>query len=209
MATEGKELKFVLLGNSKVGKTSLVERFAVGKAGTISKDPSTTVASPETRKSLKITMEEGNEREVMFKVIDTAGSDALQHSTFGRNKGTHCVFLVFDLTNEESLLGIEKENGYRHSGIFGGQGWQEDIEVSFKESSPMVVLVGNKKDRQQDIVAGLREAAEKRANENGMQYCEVSAFGIDDHVEELFKRIARDILKRERQEAPTRSCQVM
>eukprot|EP00946_MAST-07B_sp_MAST-7B-sp1_P003665 g3665.t1 len=182
MATEGKELKFVLLGNSKVGKTSLVERFAVGGAGTISKDPSTTVASPETRKSLKITMEEGNEMEVTFKVIDTAGSDALQHSTFGRNKGTHCVFLVFDLTNEESLLGIQKENGYRHSGIFGGQGWQEDIEVSFKESSPMVVLVGNKKDRQQDIVAGLREAAEKRANENGMQYCEVSAFGIDDHT---------------------------
>ena len=209
MATERKELKFVLLGNSKVGKTSLVERFKVGGAGTISKDPSTTVASPETKKSLKITMEEGNEREVMFKVIDTAGSDALQHSTFGRNKGTHCVFLVFDLTNEESLLG-RNENGYLHSGIFGVMGWQEDIEASFDDgSSPMVVLVGNKKDRQQDIVPGLREQAERRANEKGMQYCEVSAFEYDDHVEELFKRIARDILIRERQEAPTRSCQVM
>ena len=73
----------------------------------------------------------------------------------------------------------------------------------------MVVLAGNKKDRQQDIVAGLREAAEKRANKKGMQYCEVSAFEIDDHVEELFKRIARDILNKEPQEAPTRSCQVM
>ena len=208
MATERKELKFVLLGNSKVGKTSLVERFKAGGAGTISKSPSPTSPSSETRKSLKITMEEGNEREVMFKVIDTAGSDALQHSTFGRNKGTHCVFLVFDLTNEESLLG-RNVGGHLYSGIFGEQGWQEDIEVSFKESSPMVVLVGNKKDRQQDIVPGLREQAERRANEKGMQYCEVSAFEYDDHVEELFKRIARDILIRERQEAPTRSCQVM
>lgn len=93
-------LKILLLGDSNVGKTSLIERFVNDKFVTTYK---TTIGSDFAAKQVAI---EG--RYVTLQIWDTAGQERYQSlgSTFYR--GTDGVFLVYDRTNEETFESVKK-----------------------------------------------------------------------------------------------------
>lgn len=94
-----KKLKVILVGNSGVGKTCLVNRFA-GDSHTDEHQPTVNVSYY----SLKV-MNSQNE-EVLLQVWDTAGQERFQATTKSFYRGTNVALICFDSSDEESRNSI-------------------------------------------------------------------------------------------------------
>eukprot|EP01090_Pellita_catalonica_P020918 TRINITY_DN7690_c0_g1_i1.p1 TRINITY_DN7690_c0_g1~~TRINITY_DN7690_c0_g1_i1.p1 ORF type:complete len:158 (-),score=25.85 TRINITY_DN7690_c0_g1_i1:13-486(-) len=120
--------KIILLGDSGVGKTSILRRWAYDYWTEDDK-------KDEKAKNLKLdeikqTMETNN-KTIELIVHDTAGQERFRTLTASFYRNTAVVVLVFDLTNKKS---------YEHSAD-----WLTDVQ-RYSTKSVSGVLVGNKKD---------------------------------------------------------------
>ncbi|KAM6294219.1 ras-related protein Rab-13 [Aegotheles albertisi] len=171
-------LKLLLIGDSGVGKSCLVTRFAGGGFGgsyiaTIGIDFKTRTVDIDGKK-------------IKLQVWDTAGQERFKTITTAYYRGAVGIILVYDITDEKSFQNI--------------QGWMKTI----KENAPAGVerlLIGNKCDME-GTRRVRREEAEKLAQQHGMRFFETSAKS-SLNVEEAFSALARDILhKPSRRAAP-------
>mmetsp|Transcript_35145 Transcript_35145/g.76944 ORF Transcript_35145/g.76944 Transcript_35145/m.76944 type:complete len:246 (-) Transcript_35145:165-902(-) len=134
-------LKVILLGDSGVGKTSLMNRYHTGKftgqykatigADFLSKD--LTVTDPTT----------GLPKDCTLQIWDTAGQERFQSLGTAFYRGADACLLVYDVTDPRSLDHLDswREEFLRNvGGMFGGDGPQD---------FPFVVL-GNKIDKEND-----------------------------------------------------------
>lgn len=96
--------KIVLLGDSAVGKTSLIRRFVFDKF-----DDSyiSTIGSKVTRKELRIQKgdQEIDLNLMIWDILGRRGYTAIHARTFA---GVHGAFLVTDLTRRETLVSLER-----------------------------------------------------------------------------------------------------
>ena len=94
------DVKLVLLGDSAVGKTKLVERFLLKEY------------SPIQNSTYALTLYEHHEnlagRDVLVSIWDTAGQERFEsiHSSFFY--GAHAAILVFDATRKETYQHLEE-----------------------------------------------------------------------------------------------------
>ncbi len=176
--------KIVLLGDSAVGKTSLIRRYVFDQ---FEDSYISTIGTKVTKKVLKIHQLEDtiNLTLMIWDLIGREGYYGIHARTF---VGVHGVLFVSDLTRKETLLNLERY-------------W---IPVLFKvvENIPMV-FVCNKSDLEDEYAFDpkeLVELAEKYANVNGktFQYGLAPYYSTSaksgNNVELAFKALGRMVV---------------
>ena len=119
---EEKVLKILLVGDVGVGKTSLMIRFTENK---FDDNCATTIGVDSKNKTLNF-----NSVNYIIKVIDTAGQERYQTITKSYFHIVEGIFIVFDLTDDESFKSLEK--------------WIEIIKEVVEE--PNIIILANKCD---------------------------------------------------------------
>lgn len=115
--------KILLIGNSAVGKSSLLMRFA--------QDIFTDSFLPTIGVDFKIRTIEASGSKVKLQMWDTAGQERFKSILTSYYKGTHGVLLVFDITDKQSFKDL--------------QIWLSEVE-KYGRQDVVKVLIGNKKD---------------------------------------------------------------
>jgi len=158
----------VLVGNSGVGKSCLLLRFA---DDTFSESYISTIGVDFRFKTLSI-----DGKIVKLQIWDTAGQERFRTITSAYYRGSDGVMLVFDKTSRESFDNIPN--------------WLEEIN-KYSENSARIV-VGNKDD-DKEMCQVTYEAASKYANDLKMNYIETSA--LNSHqVTNAFENIAKELM---------------
>jgi len=155
--------KILIVGNSNVGKTSLLVRyvdqeFPKHAMATIGVDHKfKTIQVPEYDKTIKL------------QIWDTAGQERFQSLSRAYWKGVTGVILVFDLTDKSSFDDLNR--------------WVKDIRA--ERTCKYILLVGNKSDVTQDQRKVSAKEAREYAESEDMTYQETSA-KLNEGVEQAF-----------------------
>ena len=165
-----KTCSILLLGDSSVGKTCLISRYA---NGIFKEEYISTVGVDFVSKQEII-----NDKSINVKLWDTAGQERFKALTPSYLRGAEGIVLVYDVTNSESFESLKF--------------WINSLKSYLGEKSLPIVINGNKIDLDdRDISA---DDAKKFAKENNFKYFETSAkSGIG--VDELFRDIVNQILE--------------
>lgn len=165
--------KLLIIGDSGVGKSSLLLRFA---DNTFSGSYITTIGVDFKIRTLEIDGEK-----VKLQIWDTAGQERFRTITSTYYRGTHGVIVVYDVTNGESFANVKR--------------WHHEIE----QNCNMVkrILVGNKNDDPERKVV-LTEDAQRFADQMDIKLFETSA-KENINVEEMFNEITKMVLQSKRE----------
>lgn len=164
-----KSQKLVLIGDSNVGKTSIIDQFIDGKFG----ETKPSIGALHKLKSLKIQSGE----EVQLDIWDTAGQEKFKSIVPMYYKGSKGIMIIFDVTSLDSFEGAKK--------------WINDIEAS--ANSAILFLVGNKIDLEKDRAVST-EVVQSFATSKNLSYHECSA-KANEGVTEVFKAMAEKMPK--------------
>ena len=160
-----KVIRITMLGDSAVGKTSLISKFLNQN---FDENYLTTIGKDKLEK--KVVMKDGNEIKLI--IWDTAGQERFHSIATSTIKGSHGIILTFDLTKRSSFNSLES--------------WLNDIKENSNEIP--VVIFGNKCDLFENYEVE-NEEAKKFAKEHNLQYFETSA-KQNVNVQEGFNSIA-------------------
>ncbi|MBS7251006.1 MAG: GTP-binding protein [Candidatus Freyarchaeota archaeon] len=160
--------KILLVGDSNVGKTSIIRKTTENKFST---EYTPTVGCDFTVKQFEI-----GRNKVRLHFWDFGGATNFAHMRKELYIDADAAILVFDLTNPESLKNLEI--------------WRKEILNSFNPL--MIFVVGNKADLEGKMPG---EEGQKYAKEINAPYFETSA-KTGANVEELFKSIAELLIKK-------------
>ena len=166
--TEDYKIKIIVVGDSGVGKTNLINRFASDKFDTNSK---ATIGVEFVYKALKI-----NKEVIKVEVWDTAGQERYRAITSSYYNGSKGAIIVYDITNENSFNNIES--------------WMKEVSKKGK-SDIQFLLVGNKKDLVNDRQVTEQKGIDK-AKELNMHLFEASALE-KTNVNEAFNYLMKEI----------------
>ncbi|KAL0074835.1 ras protein [Phycomyces blakesleeanus] len=168
-STQGKtyQFKLVLLGESAVGKSSLVMRFV---KGLFDEYKESTIGAAFLSKEVSL---EDNVT-VKFEIWDTAGQERYKSLAPMYYRNANCAVIVYDVTQASSL---EK-----------AKSWVNELQ---RQADPNIViaLAGNKIDLESRRVIE-KQTAQEYANEMGLLFYETSAKS-GENVDALFDSIAR------------------
>ena len=158
--------KVLLLGNSDVGKSSLLLRFV----DSIWNDSFV----PTIGVDFKVKTVEIGDKKVKMQIWDTAGQERFRNVVSTYFRGSNGILLIYDITNKESFKNLES--------------WLIEIEKSASENV-LKILIGNKCDLESE--RGItKEEGQAFANRNGMQFIETSA-KMDTNVSEAFLTLGK------------------
>jgi len=181
MVNRMKLLKIVILGDSGVGKTSLMERYVNER---FVQQYKATIGADFLSKEIAI-----DDKLVNMAIWDTAGQERYQSLGPAFYRGADACLLVYDVTDLKSFDSLES--------------WREEFLAYAAprdpENFPMVVL-GNKI----DILDRAKAVPTKRAQQwcamkGGIPHFETSA-AEDVNVEAAFQVAARNALRRGEQD---------
>ncbi|XP_028549781.1 ras-related protein RIC1 [Dendrobium catenatum] len=166
---EGKKL--LLIGDSGVGKSCLLLRFADDSyldsyISTIGVD-------------FKIRTVEQDGKTIKLQIWDTAGQERFRTITSSYYRGAHGIIVVYDVTDQESFDNVKQ--------------WLNEID-RYASENVNKLLVGNKCDRTANKVVSY-ETAKAFADEIGIPFMETSAKDATN-VEHAFMFMAADIKNR-------------
>ena len=161
--------KTVLLGESSVGKSSIVLKFIQGAFHDF-QEP--TIGAAFTSKILPI-----KNSSVKFEIWDTAGQERYYSLTPMYYRGARAVIVVYDITNVKSFL--------------RAQAWVKELQ-RYARSDVIIILAGNKSDLTEHRTVDY-EAAETYAMEKELLFIETSARS-GENVNKLFATIAESLL---------------
>jgi len=161
-------VKLLLIGDSGVGKSSLLIQFAEGKY-----DPN----MPETiGMDFKVRVLEIGGLKVKLQIWDTAGQERFNTITQQYYRNAMGIILVYDATSEESFGNVRR--------------WAAQISAHAAQGTSRL-LVGNKADCDDRAVGS--ERGRELAEEYGIGFFETSAkSGLN--VQQAFEAIARDVV---------------
>lgn len=160
--------KLLIIGNSSVGKTSFLFRYA---------DDSFTQAFVSTVGiDFKVKTVFRNDKRVKLQIWDTAGQERYRTITTAYYRGAMGFILMYDITNEESFNAV--------------QDWVTQIKT-YSWDNAQVVLVGNKSDMQSERVVSY-ERGQHFANQLGLEFFETSA-KENVNVKEVFNSLVDKI----------------
>lgn len=170
-------LKVIILGDSGVGKTSLMNQYVNKK---FSKQYKATIGADFLTKEVMI-----DDKLVTMQIWDTAGQERFQSLGVAFYRGADSCVLVYDITDQKSFESLN--------------GWKEEFLVQAAPNTPdefPFVCVGNKLD-----LANQRNVRKKQAEswceqQDNMPHFQASA-KESTNVEIAFKRIAEKALARE------------
>ena len=162
--------KAVVSGNSGVGKTSIV-RYEVHNQ--FEQDNTATLVFEHYSKNYKIC-----EKIIRIQIWDTCGNETYEEIMKNFYRSALCIFVVFSLDDENSFLNLDK--------------WITDIKNINENESPIIVLIGNKKDIESERQI-TKEEIEKYCKKKEIDtYFETSA-KTGEGIHELFKEVIRKL----------------
>ena len=144
-------VKVVLLGDSGVGKTSIINRFMTGK---YSESLKPTIGAAFVTKNVVV---EGHNLEL--RIWDTAGQEVYRGLAPMYYRSANIAIIVYDVTNQPSYESVDY--------------WVGELKKNLKNSS-VIMICGNKADLYDDRVIH-DSSAKDLAAANGALYCETSA----------------------------------
>jgi small GTP-binding protein len=115
--------KIILIGDSSVGKTSLVHQFIYNKMP----DEDCTIGGSFFRKDFST-----EDRNIKFEIWDTAGQERFKSLAKAYYRGTNGCICVFDITNRTSFLNLNF--------------WLDDYTTNNANINKKVLIVANKCD---------------------------------------------------------------
>ncbi|XP_042586574.1 ras-related protein Rab-37-like isoform X2 [Cyprinus carpio] len=164
--------KTILVGDSGVGKTSLLVQFDQGKF--IPGSFSATVGIGFTNKVVTV-----DNMKVKLQMWDTAGQERFRSVTHAYYRDAQALLLLYDITRKSSFDNI--------------RAWLTEI-YEYAQKDVVIMLLGNKSDMAAERVI-THEEGEKLAKEYGVPFMETSAkTGVN--VELAFHAIARELKHR-------------
>mmetsp|Transcript_70805 Transcript_70805/g.117250 ORF Transcript_70805/g.117250 Transcript_70805/m.117250 type:complete len:212 (+) Transcript_70805:25-660(+) len=165
-------VKLLLIGDSGVGKSSLLSKFA--------DDKFTPHISQTIGMDFKIKMLDIGGRRVKLQIWDTAGQERFHTITQQYYRNAMGIILVYDVTNEESFSNIRR--------------WAAQIAAHGAEDAERLLL-GNKADMETPKRAIDTARGKALADEYGIPFFETSAkMGVN--VEEAFHSITNSVRSR-------------
>ena len=163
-------LKLLLIGNSSVGKSSLLFRF-VENVWDDSFVP--TIGVDFKLKTLEV-----NGKKVKLQIWDTAGQERFKNITASYYRGGNGVLVVYDITERESFDNLTS--------------WLIEIEKNANKNV-YKLLIGNKCDLEDKRKVTYQEGKDF-AESNGMKFIETSAKD-NTKVQEAFELLTSEIMK--------------
>ena len=165
-----KTCKILLIGDSCVGKTCLISRYAIG---VFNEEYITTVGFDSRQKEEII-----NNEKVLVRIFDTGGQERFKSITANYLRNAEGAILVYDVTSNESFENLKF--------------WIESIKNNLGNDDIIpIIIIGNKIDLE-DAREINKLVAEKFAKDNNYKYFETSAKtgeGVDDAFREIVKQI--------------------
>jgi len=174
-------MKVVLIGNSSVGKSSLMLRLT---EGTFNDTYVTTIGVDFRFKTMVV-----DGQKVKIQVWDTAGQEKFRTMTSTYYKASHAIIMVYDVTDPTSYRDI-------------AQYWVKEIQQHV--SNIIFVLLGNKSDLAHLKKVNPEEARQLRVGNSPVIFYEVSAKD-DTNVQQAFEDIARMFIKHKKEERRMRA----
>jgi len=175
-------LKVIILGDSGVGKTSLMNRYVNQK---FSAQYKATIGADFLTKEVSI-----NDKAVTMQIWDTAGQERFQSLGVAFYRGADCCALVYDLTVPKTFESLDS--------------WRDEFLIQAGPRNPdnfPFVVIGNKAD-----LTDKRKVTEARAQQwcqskNNVPYYETSA-STAANVERAFQEVATKAMNQEKAEEP-------
>ncbi|XP_070847863.1 ras-related protein Rab-19-like [Chaetodon trifascialis] len=164
--------KIILIGDSNVGKTCVVQNF---KSGIFSEKQQNTIGVDFSVRTLDI---EG--KKVKMQVWDTAGQERFRTITQSYYRSAHGAIIAYDITRRPTFDSVTH--------------WIKEVEL-YGASNVMLVLIGNKCDLEQERQVQFEEAC-NLANEMGILAALETSAKESQNVEEAFMMMARELLAR-------------
>ena len=158
--------KVLLLGNSDVGKSSLLLRYV----DSVWSD----TFVPTIGVDFKVKTIDIGGKKVKLQIWDTAGQERFRTVVSTYFRGAHGIFLIYDITNRDSFKNLEN--------------WLIEIEKNASENV-LKILIGNKNDLEDERDISPDEG-KAFANRNGMQFIETSA-KMNTNVNEAFETLGK------------------
>jgi small GTP-binding protein len=161
--------KVLLLGDSSVGKTCFLLRFA---DDSFNENHISTIGLDYRLKMITL----DNDKIIKMQVWDTAGQDRFRAITKNYYKGAHGIILMYDVSSEQTFINIKT--------------WLATIKENATEKIK-IVLVGNKIDDEQTRKVST-EQAKKLSEEYDLTLFETSA-KQNIRVIETFNYLTKEI----------------
>ena len=145
--------KVILLGDTKVGKTSFLLRFC---DDSFVPNAITTIGIDNKTKFLL-----HNNKKVKLEIWDTAGQERFRSITKNCFKGADGIILMFDFENKQSFLNIKT--------------WISSIKEALDLKNVGLVLIGNKSDIPDEMRSVTKENIDKIVTTYKLKYFSASA----------------------------------
>ena len=170
--TYDKKIKIMIVGETLVGKTSLIRRYTKNKFG---RDYLATIGIDFQYKFLDI-----NNKKIKVELWDTAGQERFKSIAKNYFQSSDGLLIVYDITDKKTFEKLDD--------------WFEQIKENAPENSKLV-LVGNKSD-----LGGKREIpieeGQKFSEKNKVKFFETSAKD-GTNVNSVFEMLTNDIINDE------------
>jgi len=164
--------KLLLIGDSGVGKSCLLLRFA--------DDSWSDTYISTIGVDFKIRTLEIDGKVVKLQIWDTAGQERFRTITSSYYRGSNGIVVVYDITDMETFTNVKQ--------------WMGEIE-NYAKQDVMRFIVGNKSDLEAQRAVP-RESGQSLAASFGIPFLETSAKN-SDNVTKLFTDMAKDIMNRQ------------
>jgi len=165
------QIKLLMIGDSSVGKTCLLLRYA---NDTFSSMFITTIGIDFKIKNVMI-----DNKRIKLQIWDTAGQERFRTITTSYFRGAQGIFVVYDVTERDSFKNIAN--------------WLSHIEM-YADVNVDKILIGNKCDATDNREVSYDEGKEL-ADKHGIMFFETSAKD-NVNVSEAFNGISSIIIKR-------------
>ena len=162
--------KILLLGNSDVGKSSLILRYVDGTWSN--------TFIPTIGVDFKVKTIEVDNKKLKMQIWDTAGQERFRTVIASYFRGSQGILLIYDVTNKTSFQELES--------------WLQIIDNNASEDV-LKILIGNKIDLEEEREI-TKEEGQSFANRHNLQFMETSA-KMNTNVNEAFEALAKIMLE--------------
>ncbi|KAI1789880.1 ras-domain-containing protein [Ganoderma leucocontextum] len=163
-------VKLLLIGNSSVGKSSLLLRFSDEQW--LPEDESSATIGVDFR----VHKMDVKGKKVKLSIWDTAGQERFRTITSSYYRGAQGIILVYDVANRESFDALPK--------------WFAELET-YVSSAVVKIIVGNKVDKEysRQVPASEGQAFATRMNALFVEASAKTAVGVQEAFRDVVERI--------------------